>query len=187
SGSTDKQLKALNNKVKRLTMPGFVLQDRSDYLKVHFNQLKEQDPNAELLTAWLDFSAMKYQAQPEVKDKNTAPSHDTKSEWLLQPKPQPKGWIVPIMTGYKAISESYSAGEVADTRDDYSPTCFVEAVHSIGEWKSMHRISNINEMIWRYQYENDWYLCVQNNKESQNKEQAIIETETIDFEAALNL
>ncbi|NOR68190.1 MAG: type I-F CRISPR-associated protein Csy2, partial [Methylomarinum sp.] len=69
SGSTDKQLKALNNKVKRLTMPGFVLQDRSDCLKARFNKLQEEDSNAELLTAWLDFSAMKYKAQPEVKDK----------------------------------------------------------------------------------------------------------------------
>jgi len=185
SGSTEKQLKDLNRKIKRLTMPGFVLQDRSDYLKTHFAQLKEQDTNAELLTAWLDFSAMKYQAQPKVKNENTAPSHDTKAEWLLLPKPQPKGWIVPIMTGYKAISERYSAGEVADTRDENYPTCFVEAVHSIGEWKSMHRISDINEIVWRYQYENDWYLCTQNNQENQNKEQEVIETETINFEDAL--
>lgn len=187
SASTEKQLEDLNKKIKRLTMPGFVLQDRSDYLKTYFKQLKEQDPSTELLTAWLDFSAMKYQARPEMKDKNGTPSHDTKAEWVLQPRPRTKGWLVPLMTGYKAISECYSAGEVADTRDEYSPTCFVEAVHSIGEWKSMHRISDIDEMVWRYQHESDWYLCVQNSKENQNKEQIVIETETIDFEAALNL
>ena len=185
SGSTEQQLESLNRKIKRLTMPGFVLQDRSDYLKTHLNQLKEQDPNAELLTAWLDFSAKKYQAQPEIEDKNSTPAHDTKAEWLLQPKPQAKGWIVPIMTGYKAISECYSAGEVTDTRDDNSPTCFVEAVHSIGEWKSMHRVLDVNEIIWRYQHESDWYLCVQNSNKSNKAEETIIETETMNFESAL--
>jgi len=185
SGSTEQQLETLNRKIKRLTMPGFVLQEHSDYLKTYFNQLKEQDPNAELLTAWLDFSAIKYQSQPEIEDKNSTPSHDTKAEWLLQAKPQAKGWIVPIMTGYKAISECYSAGEVTDTRDDNSPTCFVEAVHSIGEWKSMHRVLDVSEIIWRYQHESDWYLCVQNSNKSNKAAETIIETEMMNFESAL--
>lgn len=185
SASTEKQLATLNKKIKRLTMPGFILQDRSDYLETHFNQLKEENSSTQLLDTWLDFSAMKYQAQPNFKDKNTTPSFDTKAEWVLQPKPQPKGWLVPIMTGYKAISECYPAGEVADARDVITTTCFVEAIHSVGEWKSMHRIFNINEMIWRYQYESDWYLCVQNTNKNQIKKQEVTENETLNLETAL--
>lgn len=184
SASTEKQLKTLNRKIKRLSMPGFILQDRSEYLKTHFNQLKEEEPNTQMLDAWLDFSAMKYHAKPELKDENISPTLETKAEWVLLPKPQPKGWIVPIMTGYKAISEVSPAGEVADSRDTETPTCFVEAVHSIGEWKSIHRILDINNMIWRYQYKNDWYLCTQNSTEPQIQQDSA-ETEILDFETAL--
>ncbi len=184
SASTEKQLANLNRKIKRLTMPGFVLQDRSEYLKTHFNQLKANDPNAQMLDAWLDLSAMKYQAHPDLKDNNSLPARDTNSEWTLLPKPQVKGWLVPIMTGYKAISELSPAGKVTNSRDADTPTCFVEAVHSIGEWKSIHRIKDISEMIWKYQYENDWYLCSQKSVEPEIQ-QEIVENETLNFEAAL--
>jgi CRISPR-associated protein Csy2 len=184
SASTEKQLANLNRKLKRLMMPGFVLQDRSEYLKTHFNQLKENVSNAQILDAWLDFSAMKYQAQPDLKAKNTQPTLETKAEWILLPKPHVKGWLVPIMTGYKAISELSPAGKVANSRDANTPTCFVEAVHSIGEWKSMHRISDISEMIWKYQYKKDWYLCSQTSDEPKIQ-QEIVENETFNFEAAL--
>ncbi len=185
SASTDEQLKTLTKKIKRVTMPGFALQDRSDYLKTHFNLLKEDNSNAQLVDAWLDFSAIKYQAHPELKDKGFTPSLDTKVKWKALPRPHPKGWLIPIMTGYKAISECYTAAKVADTRDENTPTCFVEAVHSIGEWRSIHRITDINGIIWRYQHEGDWYLCTQNKTEEQTQKNVIVESEKISVEAAL--
>jgi len=184
SSSSDEQQKELNKKIKRLTMPGFVLKDRSDYLKTYFNQLKETSPNAQLLDAWLDFSAMKYQAQPQLKDKETQATLETDAEWERVPKPK-KGWLVPLMTGYKAISECYPAGEVGNSRDTTSPTRFVEAIHSIGEWKSMHRTTDIGEMIWKYHYENEWYLCTQNTSKTSTQGLAITETENLNFETAI--
>jgi len=101
-----------------------------------------------------------------------------------------KGWLIPIMTGYKAISEKYPVSEVRDLRvlegdPSVDDCCFVEAVHSIAEWKSMHRISDIGEVIWKYHYENDWYLCTQVKKSIVNKEPVLTESEPLSFEDAI--
>lgn len=165
SASTKEQYDHLNRRLKRLTMPGFILQDRSDYLKQHFERLQTDSPDAELLDAWLDFSALKYRADPKLKDDEEQPTEQTDAEWVQVPKPN-KGWLVPIMTGYKAISEQYPTDEVSDLRvsdkdDSVVGCCFVEAIHSIGEWKGVHRVKDVKDMIWKYHYENDWYLCSQ--------------------------
>lgn len=153
--TSEEQNKKLHKKIKSLIMPGFVLKDRSQYLANHYEQLLADDPNSEKLDAWLNFSALKQQAQLiEGVAANEA-------EWSYVPKPE-KGYLVPIMIGYKAISELYQAGEVANVRDSTVPTRFVEAVHSVGEWIGAHRIESIDNFIWRYEYQNDaWYLCKQ--------------------------
>ncbi|MBL4776042.1 MAG: type I-F CRISPR-associated protein Csy2, partial [Mariprofundus sp.] len=53
----------LRTLIRRL-LPGFVLQDRSQYLEDHFNALQAEKPDAELFDAWLDFIALKQQARP---------------------------------------------------------------------------------------------------------------------------
>jgi len=186
SASTNEQLNKLTKKLKRLTMPGFVLKDRSEYLKSHFQRLKEMDENAALLDAWLDFSAMKYQAKPKLKKNEIEVTAETDADWVLSAKPE-KGWLVPIMTGYKAISQVFPGGEVANTRDVDTPSRFVESVHTIGEWKSMHRVTNINEIIWRYQPDNDWYLCTQEKTNKPSQQTSLFEeSETLDFQTALS-
>lgn len=146
--------------VKRLLLPGFVLMDRSDLLASHYQTLKQQQADVDLMDAWLDFSALKYQAQPKLKEGELEPTDTTETEWQRMDKPA-KGWLVPITNGYKAISPVYPPGEVANTRDATTPVCFVEAAHSIGEWRSLHRIQKIAEMLWHYRHEHDWYLCQQ--------------------------
>lgn len=146
--------------IKRLLLPGFVLMDRTDLLASHHQTLQEQQSDAELIDAWLDFSALKYQAKPKLKENELEPTEETEAEWVRLEKPA-KGWLVPITNGYKAISPVYPAGEVANTRDTITPVCFVEAVHSIGEWRSLHRIQQVSDMLWHYRYEQDWYLCQQ--------------------------
>lgn len=46
----------------RRLLPGFVLRDRSHLLADHYQTLRQQRPQAEMLDAWLDFSALKQQA-----------------------------------------------------------------------------------------------------------------------------
>ena len=51
--------------ITRRILPGFVLLDRSEYLEEHYKKLVKENPDAELLDAWLDFSALKQKARPK--------------------------------------------------------------------------------------------------------------------------
>ena len=212
--------------LKRKLLPGFVLQDRSEYLSAYYENLKKKNPDAELIDAWLDFSALKQKARPksdlieehlqkqvrenlnseeseqlltcwqdhkeEPYDSNKIPSmlkiyftsidekvnkklleqwynycnptEKTDADWEYIKKPE-RGYLVPIMTGYKAISQVYEKGKVAGARDNETDVCFVESVHSIGEWQSVHRIKTteaLTNSLWGYvSYEEHWYICKQ--------------------------
>jgi CRISPR-associated protein Csy2 len=212
--------------ITRRLLPGFVLSDRFQYLESHYQKLVEDNPNAELLDAWLEFSMLKQKARPksdliskhlqklikiepdnqkfvqfmdiwqqhlgvpygetkvpeELKDyfgqlenkkankkllmqwKNYCePDEKTDADWEYVPKPE-TGYLVPIMTGYKAISSVYKNVDVGNTRDNETDVCFVESVHSIGEWQSVHHIKTPEQLqscLWRYHYEENWYLCKQ--------------------------
>lgn len=176
SASSHEQKLTLLNKVKRLCMPGFILQDRSAYLEQHLENLTKQraPQNAPTqLEAWLDFSALKSVAasdQDKNKDKKKdekqgALNEEAKVEWHFLSKPF-GGYLVPLMVGYKAIDRLYEKHEIKGIRakptdDDVLKVCFVEAVHSVGEWRSLQTISSIEKFIWRYKQEGDWYLCQQ--------------------------
>jgi len=99
----------------------------------------------------------------EIKENEIEATDKTEAEWLRMDKPA-KGWLVPITNGYKAISPVYPSDEVVNTRDSTTPICFVEAVHSIGEWRSLHRIQQVSDMLWHYHQEQDWYLCQQSEQ-----------------------
>lgn len=152
--------KKQTRQIKRLLLPGFVLIDRTDLLAEHYQKNKQSNPDAEFIDAWLDFSVMKYQAKPILDENESEPNNKTKAEWIPLDKPG-KGWLVPITNGYKAIGPLYPPGEVANTRNPVYPFCFVEAAHTVGEWRSLHRVQNIPGMLWQYHYEPDWYLCRQ--------------------------
>lgn len=117
-------------------------------LKNYFSTFDANKVNKKLIDQW--------QAYCEPNDKTAA-------VWEYVNKPE-SGFLVPIMTGYKAISSVYKNQEVANTRDNETDVCFVEAVHSIGEWQGIHRIKNeksLRKTLWDYYYEESWYLCRQ--------------------------
>lgn len=212
--------------ITRKLLPGFVLLDRSRYLESHYKDLIKDNPNTELLDAWLDFSMLKQKARPksdlisthlkklikqepnniqiarysdlwqqhletpyeaanvpeelkayfgQLEDEKSnkkllvqwnnycEPDEKTDADWEYLPKPE-IGYLVPIMTGYKAISPVYKNADVGNTRDNETDVCFVESVHSVGEWQSVHRIKTPEQLqsyLWDYQYEKNWYLCKQ--------------------------
>lgn len=198
SASTQKQHNEMLRKVKRLTMPGFVLLDRNDYLLQHYTSLLEKhseqktnDKKPELLEAWLDFSALKFDAKEQFAEGQSVADENTSANWEYVEKPN-SGYLVPLMTGYKAISELYDSGKVLNTRDETTPTRFVEAIHSIGEWKSIHSTKIIDDIIWRYKYDNQWYLCKQNDSKTIReavdvKSNNIEEAEILNLNEVLNL
>lgn len=119
-----------------------------DDLKSYFAAIEENKSNKKLLAQWTSY------CEPDDK---------TDAVWEYLKKPN-AGFLVPIMTGYKAISPVYKNHEVANTRDNETDVCFVEAVHSIGEWQGVHRIKDetlLKQALWDYHYENNWYLCRQ--------------------------
>jgi len=163
-------------RIRRRLLPGFVLRDRSEYLREHLELLQSENPNAEMIDAWLDFSALKFKAEP-VLNKDEKPSKSTKANWKHLKSHKYGGWLVPITTGYQAISKVYPAGEVANTRNPEFPFCFVEAVYGIGEWQSPHKIENLQQILWKYSYEENWYLC----KQASIEETDITENNDIDL------
>lgn len=117
-------------------------------LKIYFATIDENKSNKKLLAQWAAYCE---------------PNYKTDAVWEYVKKPN-SGFLVPIMTGYKAISSVYKNHEVANTRDNQTDVCFVEAVHSIGEWQGVHRIKNetlLKKVLWDYHYEDNWYLCRQ--------------------------
>lgn len=176
----DDDIASLSRQVMRKVLPGFVLADRSSLLKQHYAQQKLLNPDTTMLDAWLDFAALKYQAvQPTAT--GAAAAEPQKVLWQYQPKPAP-GYLVPITTGYKAISPLYQPGTVANSRDPQSPFCFVESAYGVGEWLSPHRINNLADVIWRYQHSDGWYICGTNgqqiNPQLHPEQEILLEDET---------
>lgn len=143
-------------KLLRPLLPGFALLDRSELLVEHFNRLKQTQPQAEMLDAWLDFSAFKIQAVPQPSDQPM--DRDSPAQWNYIAKPAP-GYLVPIVTGYRAISPLYTPGEVDKTRDPDTPFRFAESLYGIGEWCGVHRIKDLRQLLWVYHQQDDHYLC----------------------------
>lgn len=135
-------------------LPGFFLVDRNDLLKSHFSKRRVEQPTIELLDVWLDFVRLTYQAETNEADPE-------KAEWVLQSKPE-TGWLVPLAIGFQGISPLHDAGTVKNARDGRYPLQFVEAMYSIGQWISPHRIREHNifeSLFWHYQYQPNHYLC----------------------------
>lgn len=156
--SVEEQDKIVRSNLRKL-LPGFILVDRNDLLQEHFEALQRQNPETELFDAWLDFFTLKYQAiipdEEQNADKKQAVS------WELQSKPA-SGWLVPIVNGFKPISQLYEPGQVSGSRDPSTPFCFVEPTYSVGQWLSPHRIrdhQSLHNIFWWYKYEQGWYGC----------------------------
>lgn len=168
----------------RRLMPGFVLMDRHEYLAAHFEQLKAEHDDVCLFDAWCDFATLTYCATPSeqqlTEDTVEAEQAIVKANWEYVPKPN-AGYLVPIATGFCAISPLYDAGEVANVRDNTVPVTFAETAYSVGEWQSVHRLQHIETALWRYTDNHPWYIATSNEFK-----QPIIEPDFIDSEAAFN-
>jgi CRISPR-associated protein Csy2 len=160
----------------RRLMPGFILLDRSDYLQAHYANLKKSKPEANLFDAWCDFSKLKYQATIDKNEQGdieqSSQDKPLKATWKYVAKPN-AGYLVPIATGYFAISKLYDAADVANVRDNTVPVAFTETAYNVGEWQSVHRLQNINIGIWHYTDQHPWYIA-----KSQSTTPLILEPDT---------
>ncbi|MFC0819989.1 type I-F CRISPR-associated protein Csy2 [Moraxella marmotae] len=179
--------------VKSVARPSHTVIDR------HIKQLTDQ---LEVQTAWQAHLAQPYGIQiPQILDnyfenlQNHAnlkshkallnewqnyqkPSAKTQAQWAYLPKPK-KGYFVPMMCGYKAIGETLPASQVVGSRttnpDD--TVCFVEAVHTLAEWRGTHHIkdyADLAQSLWHYHYQPHWYLCQQQASDTASPPQALV-------------
>lgn len=154
------QYQELTEKFSKHLMTPYQEDSIPDVLNNYFTALEKNKANEKLLVQW------KIYCNPDEK---------TDADWEYISKPE-TGYLVPIMTGYKAISEIYTNNEVKNTRDNETDVCFVESVHSVGEWLSVHGLKNATELgqcLWHYHYQEHWYLCKQEApekmKQNENK------------------
>ncbi|MDR7017741.1 type I-F CRISPR-associated protein Csy2 [Acinetobacter sp. 3657] len=146
--------------IKRKLLPSFVLIDAQQELKDHVELQQNLKPDVEFFDLWTDFFA--YKASAQIQKNETV-------EWIRLEKPNPRGWFIPLMIGYKGISPLYAGPEIENNRDPKYPFRFVESVHGIGEWRSSHRIDRLDILIWKYHIEDEWYLCRQKHSDIEHQ------------------
>lgn len=163
-------------KLRRQLMPGYALVHREGLLAQHLAELRQTNKQANALDALLDLCALHFEPPPNVAEPEENQDEDSeiieeaegtdkqaapiKSKWTVHKRRQ--GWLVPLPIGYAGISGLYQPGQVANTRDGETPFRFVEALYSLGEWVSPHRIGSLDAMLWHTvaDTENGIYRCV---------------------------
>jgi len=152
SGDTEKDSKVFRS-IRRRLLPGFALIHRHDLLIDHLIEMRETNPETNILDALLDLCSLK--SEP------SASSTDSSEDVVWQRSRVKPGWLVPLPVGYGAISRVYPAGTVKNARDNESPMRFVESIYSLGEWISPHRIDQANDLLWYHKASPDegLYIC----------------------------
>lgn len=138
--------------LRRLRMsllPGFALVCRHDLLTEHHQRRQQTAPQCELLDSLLDFVTLRHQAQ---QDDAGAVS------WHQVAKPA-SGYLVPLAVGYQGISPLHAPGTLPGSRDRESPFRFVESIYTLGQWISLHRVQDLDALLWRYRHQEPYYLC----------------------------
>lgn len=140
-------------KLRRRLLPGFALVQREDRLAERLDEMREDDPKTNTLEALLDLSRL------NIEPDQPNPERPGETQWGIRKHP---GWLVPIPTGYNAISPLYGPGEVANARDEQSPFRFVESLYSLGEWVSPHRLICMQQLLWYQQTDSEsgLYRCI---------------------------
>lgn len=144
---TDSQDKDFRRYIVRKLMPSYVLIERRDLM------IKGMEQGQDAMDTLLDHL--------------TVTVSKTKETGETARKRKKRGWIVPISTGYAAVSE---IGHATNQRDPDTPHRFAEAVVTLGEFKMLHRMENINSMLWKRCYDKECGLyCYQQNSCEENE------------------
>lgn len=138
------------NKVKRALMPGYVLIERRELM------VDAMENGVDAIEALIDYLAIHHSCDRLIDEENKETIEWRRHRKLVNDKPA--GWLVPIATGFYAISE---LGDAKNQRDPDVPHRFAESMVTLGEFKMPHRLKRIEDMLWRYHTEGYSYLCHQ--------------------------
>jgi len=132
-----------HRKLMAQLMPGYALIERKELMQ------EAMEAGQDALDALLDGLKVTHSSQIDEAGLVTWTSSRAQS-----------GWIVPIATGFHGISE---LGKAQHQRDSETLHRFAESLVTLGEFKMTYRITNLNQLLWRYQTDltNNLYFCTQ--------------------------
>ena len=137
---TETNSKSIENQLTKKLMPGFWLIDRTDLMK------RSMSEGEDAMQALLSYLSIHVNTKKEA-DGNT--QSFTKKE---------SGWLIPIAVGFQGLTP---VGFAENQRDCTQKHRFAEPVITLGEYKMVHRLQSINEVLWAYHFEpeTNLYLC----------------------------
>lgn len=116
----------------RKLMPGYALIERRELMIESMTQGKDaMDALLDHVSVW---------NEPYMDNGRIEVKHNRKTN----------GWLVPISTGYGAVSEIAKA---VNQRDADTPHLFAESLVTLGEFKMLHRLKGINALLWHANYD----------------------------------
>lgn len=127
---------------RRHLMPGYVLLERRDLME------EAMQNGQDALDALHGFLQIRHECE-----------QDTAGNVSWHSRRSHSGWLVPIATGFHAISEL--SEDTLQARDSETPHRFAESLVTLGEFIMPHRLERLSDTIWRYQHSGDFYACVQ--------------------------
>lgn len=124
-------------------MPGYCLIERRELMAQAMSE------GQDAIDALLDYVKLNHTCETDEHGNATWHSHR-----------KIKGWLVPIATGFQGITE---LGKAEHQRDADTLHRFAESVVTLGEFVMPYRINELDNILWRYEYDeqNDLYLCKQ--------------------------
>ena len=140
-------------KLRRGLLPGFALVQRDDLLAERLAEMRQKNTSGDALDALLDLCRLNFESRP------FDPATSGEVPWEIRSRP---GWLVPIPVGFAALSDLYPPGEVLNARDARTPLRFVESLYSLGQWISPHRLTDLEQLLWRTDadIEDGLYRCI---------------------------
>jgi len=132
-------------RIRGKLMPSYAIVERKDLM------LEAMNSGLDAMDALLEYLTINHSCE-----------QDEEGKVLWTSKRKTAGWIVPIATGFQAISE---LGKAKNQRDADKPHRFAESVVTLGEFKMVYKIESLDEILWHYSVnkEHGLYLCEQNN------------------------
>lgn len=94
---------------------------------------------------------------------------ENEKDWQSYSIKTGRGWLVPLPIGYQAISEKYSAGEMANLRNPQYASQYVETIYTLGKWVFSMRFARgedsheFNSLFWHYETQDNLYLYSTSN------------------------
>ncbi len=148
--------------LKRRLMPGYGIIERRELMQEAMAQ------GQDALDALLDYLSVYNHCT--MDDDGSVHWHKKKK---LPPATEddlpaaPAGWLVPLATGFQGISPP---GKALNQRDPEALHRFAESVVTLGEFIMPYRLMSLNQLLWRYHYDelNNLYLCVNNDQDPED-------------------